>query len=280
MIRGAMKIVNHLLCKDDGTPYPFEKTPNQGGAITPQFLVLHFTASHSARVAISWLTNPEAKASAHVVIARDGTITQLVPFNLEAWHAGKSHWAGHDGLNKYSLGIELDNAGKLKREGSKWVTWNGKPIPDNEVMEATHKNETEKAGWHTFSEAQLKAARELSALLIQTYNLKDIIGHEDIAPGRKTDPGPAFPMKDFRTQLIGREETAPATVYSVTATLKVHCDASLESATVAGSPLPAGTKVAVLSKQGDWCRVDVCQPVNGHDELHGWVHAHYLKQLT
>jgi N-acetylmuramoyl-L-alanine amidase len=275
-----MKIVNHLLCMDDGTPCAFAHSPNQGGAITPQYLVIHFTASHSAKVAIDWLTNPESKASAHVVIARDGTITQLVPFNLEAWHAGKSHWDGHEGLNHLSLGIELDNAGKLTRQGSKWVDWTGKQIPDAEVQEATHKNETEKAGWHTFTEAQLKAARELAALLVQTYGLKDVIGHEDIAPGRKTDPGPTFPLKELRGQLVGRAEEHPPAVHQVTTTLKIHEAAGTEKPTVPGSPLPQGTKVAVLAREGDWCRVDVLQPVNGHEELHGWVHGNYLQRIS
>jgi N-acetylmuramoyl-L-alanine amidase len=275
-----MKIVNHLLCLDDGKPCPSAKTPNHGGAITPQYLVMHFTASHSAKVAIDWLANPESKASAHVVIARDGTITQLLPFNQEAWHAGKSHWDGHDGLNHSSIGIELDNAGKLTRQGSKWLDWTGKQIPDSEVMEATHKNETEPAGWHTYTEPQLQAARELGALLIQTYHLKDLVGHEDIAPGRKTDPGPAFPMKDFRALLLARSETAAPAIHQVTATLKLHNAAGVDTPTVPGSPLPQGTKVAVLSRQGEWCRVDVLQPVNGHEELHGWVHGNYLHQVT
>lgn len=272
-----MKIINHLLCMDDDKPCAFAKTPNQGGAITPQYLVIHFTASHSAQVAINWLTNPDAKASAHVVIARDGTITQLVPFNQEAWHAGKSHWDGHDGLNHLSLGIELDNAGKLTRKGSKWVDWTGKEIPDSEVREATHKNETEKAGWHVYGEKQLEAVRELAALLVQTYKLKDVIGHEDIAPGRKTDPGPLFPLQELRAQLVGHTAERPPAIYQAMSTLRIHSAAALDAPTVPGSPLPQGTKVAVLSKQGVWCHVDVLQPVNGHEHLQGWVHEQYLQ---
>jgi N-acetylmuramoyl-L-alanine amidase len=275
-----MKIVNHLLCLDDGTPCAFAKSPNHGGAITPQYLVIHFTASPNAKSAIDWLTNPEAKASAHVVIARDGTITQLVPFNLEAWHAGKSHWDGLEGLNRHSIGIELDNAGKLTRQGSKWVDWAGRQVPDAEVQEATHKNEPERTGWHTFTETQLKATRELGALLIQTYGLKDVIGHDDIAPGRKTDPGPAFPMKELRAQLVGRAEEAAPAVHQVKTSLRIHSAPGVDTPTVPGSPLPPGTKVAVLARQGDWCRVDVLQPVNGHEELHGWVHGNYLQLVS
>jgi hypothetical protein len=86
-------------------------------------------------------------------------------------------------------------------------------------------------------------------------------------------------MKDLRTQLLGLSEPVSA-IHQVTTSLKIHSGAGVETPTIPGSPLPPGTKVAVLSKQGEWCRVEVLQPVNGHEELHGWVHGNYLKQLT
>lgn len=73
-----MKIVNHLLCLENGAPCAFAQSPNHGRAITPRYLVIHFTASHSAKVAIDWLINPEARASAHVVLARDGNYLQRI----------------------------------------------------------------------------------------------------------------------------------------------------------------------------------------------------------
>jgi N-acetylmuramoyl-L-alanine amidase len=115
-----MKINDHRLLNDDGTPVPFAPSPNMGGEVQHEYLVMHFTAGRSAEESIDWLTKEEAKASAHVVIGRDGSITQLVPFDRVAWHAGASSWEGLQGLNKYSLGIELDNAGRLTRQGNGW----------------------------------------------------------------------------------------------------------------------------------------------------------------
>ncbi|HYI02328.1 N-acetylmuramoyl-L-alanine amidase [Hyalangium sp.] len=273
-----MKIINHRLCTDDGTPYPFVESPNHGAKLTAEFLVMHFTAASSAKSAIDWLKNPAAQASAHLVIGRDGNITQLVPFDTVAWHAGKSFWDGRQGLNGFSLGIELDNAGKLTRQGTKWVTWFGKQIPDEEVMEATHKNETTPAGWHTYTEEQIQASLEVSLLLVRTYQLKDFIGHDDVAPGRKTDPGPAFPMANFRGRLMGRAEEQPV-VHEVTATLNVRSGPGTSNPTLPGSPLPPGTKVEILSKQGEWRRVDVLHPVNGQMDIQGWVHQRYLKRI-
>jgi N-acetylmuramoyl-L-alanine amidase len=273
-----MKITNHRLHNDDGTPCAFAQSPNQGGKLTPEFLVMHFTAGSSAASSIKWLTNPDAKASAHLVIGRDGSITQLVPFDKVAWHAGKSTWDGREGLNSYSIGIEIDNAGKLTRQGSKWVTWFGKSIPDDEVIEATHRNETASAGWHAYTEPQLQAVMEVGLLLMREYKLKDVIGHDDIAPGRKNDPGPAFPMNAIRARLCGREEEKPV-LHEVTTVLNVRSGPGTNNPTVPGSPLPVGTKVEILAKQGDWRKVDVLQPVNGQADLQGWVHNRYLKRI-
>ncbi len=275
---GDMKIINHRLCKDDGTPTSFVESPNHGGKLTAEFLVMHFTAAGSPKTAINWLTNPSAQASAHLVIGRDGSITQLVPFDMVAWHAGQSFWDGRKGLNSFSLGIELDNAGKLTRQGSKWVSWFGQPIPDEEVIQATHKNETEPAGWHCYTEAQIQAALEVGLLLMREYKLKEVIGHEDIAPGRKDDPGPAFPMNHLRARLMGRAEDQPL-FYEVTSALNVRSAPGMDSPTVPGSLLPVGTKVELFSTQGEWQHVSVLQPVNGQGDLQGWVNQRYLKRL-
>ena len=120
-----MKITDHRLFKDDDAPYPFVGSPNSSGDLTHEYLVMHYTAGRSAEESIKWLANAAAKASAHRVIGRDGSITQLVPFNIKAWHAGISSWEGRSGLNSYSIGIELDNAGRLTRHGSKWRAWFG-----------------------------------------------------------------------------------------------------------------------------------------------------------
>ena len=102
----TLTINNHFI--DSSIKKP---SPNHSGEITPKFIVMHYTAGWSAEGSITWLTNKESKVSAHLVIARDGTITQLVPFNKKAWHAGPSVYDGYKNLNSHSIGIALDNAG-------------------------------------------------------------------------------------------------------------------------------------------------------------------------
>jgi len=168
---------------------------------------MHYTAGRGFQQSINWLCNPKAKASAHVVIGRDGEVAQLVVFNRRAWHAGKSAWAGLVGMNHYSIGIELDNPGPLKlgADGA-WRTWFGDMWPDDEVIVEAHKSGGPERGWATYPSVQIERAYEVCEALIDAYpTVTDVLGHEDIAPGRKTDPGPAFPMESFRTWLFGRE---------------------------------------------------------------------------
>lgn len=274
-----MKINNHRLYNDDGTPVRFADTPNKGGLMTPEYLIMHFTAGSSAEGSIAWLCNPAAKAAAHLVIGRDGSVTQLVPFNRVAWHAGQSQWAGRIGLNNFSIGIELDNAGKLERAGGQWRSAISKKMyKDEDVLVANHKHDqpgTPPGGWHEYSETQLDAAGEVGLLLMRKYQLKDVLGHEDIAPGRKVDPGPAFPMASFRARLMGRADDAME-LYQTSAALNVRAGPGTEYAALPGSPVPAGTRVAVMEQQGLWWRVDVQDTVGDVMDLVGWCHSRYL----
>lgn len=270
-----MRIEGNLLRKDDGSAMPFVESPNIGGVLSPDYLVMHFTAGRSATSSIEWFRDPQAKASAHLVIARDGSITQMVPFNKVAWHAGISQWGGRQGLNQFSCGIELDNAGKLLRVGRHWQAWFGAIIPDEEVLEATHKNENQSCGWHTFTECQIEAATEASTALARHYGLKDILGHEDIAPGRKVDPGPAFPMSSFKAKVLGRENDAAPT-FRTTTRLNIRSGPGTQFDTLPGSPLLPDTPVQILAEQQPWVRVDVLCSNEGVSDLVGWVHSRFL----
>lgn len=200
-----MKIANHLLVGETGETVSFQKSPNQSAGLSPIYLIMHYTAGTSVDGAVSWLCKTEAQASAHLVIGRSGEIVQLVAFNKRAWHAGKSVWGTLEGMNQYSIGIELVNAGKLrKRSDGKWVNWANIIIPEDEVSVAIHKSETTECGWHEYTQAQLDAAIQVASLLNASYPFTDILGHEDVSPGRKTDPGPLFPMNSFRSMVLGR----------------------------------------------------------------------------
>lgn len=270
-----MKIQNHLLFNDDDTQVSYKATPNHGGLYTPQYLVMHYTAATTTLSTISWFQSSLAKASAHLLIARDGTITQFAPFNVVTWHAGKSQWKGLVGLNQFAIGIEMVNGGRLIKGINKWTCpVDGKRVPDEEVVIATHKNETNKSAWHDYTEKQLKAAIEVAALLIEFYGLKDVIGHDDIAPIRKSDPGPAFPMTSFRSKVMGRD-VGPTEEFVTSEEVNIRSGAGTSFPTIA-LPIPRNTKVEVLKTTGNWSFVEVLNAVHGIMDLEGWIFSKFI----
>jgi N-acetylmuramoyl-L-alanine amidase len=270
-----MKIVNHLLYDNNNKQVDFKQTPNKGGTYTPQYLVMHYTASISEKGSINWFLNKDAQASAHLLIDIDGSITQFAPFNIVTWHAGISEWNGLTGLNKYSIGIELVNAGRLAKSGGTWISQlDKKIIPDSEVIVATHRNETTNAGWQVYSDIQLQVAAEIAAVLVKAYSLKDVVGHEEIAPHRKSDPGPAFPMGSFRSRAMGRK-AATATPFLTSTAVNVRSGAGTQFAAVS-DPLPKNTTVEILKREGNWSLIDVTDHVHGLNDIEGWVFSKYL----
>jgi N-acetylmuramoyl-L-alanine amidase len=272
--RTAIARSSGLSIEDDrlvGAGVSFIETPNKGGDLAPRYLVFHYTAGKSAASSINWLTNPESKASAHLVLARDGTLTQLAPFDVKTWHAGLSHWDGLSGLNSYSIGIEMDNAGPLKKVGDKYQAWFGTLYAEDEVVLAKHKLDDESGWWHAYTEIQIQKALELAQLLVRHYDLKDVVGHEDIAPDRKRDPGPAFPLENVCASVLGREEEERER-YEVTAsTLNIRSGPSVGFPLVS-DPLKRGTAVVLLEKRGRWNKVELVK--NG--DIEGWVHNQFL----
>lgn len=270
-----MKIKNHLLYNKDGNQVSYHPTPNKGGKYIPQFLVMHYTAATTTQSTLSWFLNKNANASAHLLIGRDGAVFQFAPFNVVCWHAGESRWGGIVGLNKHSIGIELVNGGRLTNQGNQFICPVGKKsVPHDNVMLATHKNETIESAWHEYTELQLEVSQEIAALLVNGYDLKDVLGHDDIAPIRKSDPGPAFPMKSFRSKAMGRKNQA-LDEYVTTNNLNIRSGPGTGFSTLT-QPLASGTRVLMLKREGNWSFVEVLDGSDGVMDLEGWVFTRYL----
>ncbi len=150
----------------------FNKKSRQKSNI--KFVIIHYTGMQSEIVSINRLVNKNSKVSAHYFISKKGKIIQLVKENKVAWHAGKSKWKQFINLNKYSVGIELANKGH-------------------------------EFGYENFSKKQIKSLISLCLKLKKKYKLKhlDFLGHSDIAPLRKIDPGEKFPWKRLSKFKIG-----------------------------------------------------------------------------
>jgi len=270
-----MQIRRHRLQFDNGEPVRFAESPNRGGELTPRYLIMHYTAGSSSDSALTQMTDRSKQVSAHLLIGRDGSLAQLVPFNRVAWHAGVSSWQGLRGLNQHSIGIELDNAGPLDAQGDQWRAWFGRLYPAEEVVVARHKNGGPRRGWHAYSEKQIAVALEAASAICRQYNLVDVLGHEDIAPDRKTDPGPAFAMNSFRAAVLGRRDDAPQ-VFETIARLNIRESPGLEGGRLPESPLAVGTRLNLLAQQGKWGQVEVLD-AGGAPTATGWVHTDYIR---
>ena len=139
-----------------------------------KFIVFHYTGMKRETDAINKLTNEKSKVSSHYFIKNNGEILSLVPDIYTAWHAGISSWHKYNFMNKYSIGIEISNKG----HNFKYVNFNKKQI--NSVI-------------------------KLSKFLIKKYKIKTnfILGHSDISPDRKKDPGEKFPWHYLSKKKIG-----------------------------------------------------------------------------
>lgn len=265
----------------DGKKVDFVKSPNIGGAMKPQFLIIHYTASGPGSDIAKYFSSSAAKVSAHLVVRRDGTIKQCVPFNVTGWHAGKSSWTdltgkSHIGLNTSSIGIEIENWGPLTETGSGWASWTGAAVGAG-VIKAAHKFGGPVRGWEMYTDDQIASVIGASQAICAKYGIEEILGHEDISPGRKSDPGPAWKMDSFVAKVKGRESDEPDYWIVRSPTGLNLRDAPSAAGTLIES-LPDGAKVSLLEASGNWRYVSV---LNSKDEprISGWVHGGYLRDI-
>jgi N-acetylmuramoyl-L-alanine amidase len=202
-----MRIENGILDVAEQAP-----SPNHSGRIKPTKVVIHFTGGTDGKNAVRWLKNPKAKASAHFVIDAAGNVTQLVRTDRKAWHAGRSRWGKREGVNRFSVGIELVNAGLL--EGSAPGPFTTRIRKDQ--IPAKFVSVVDGRGWHKYATPQIRALLGVIRALKAEYPaIDELVGHEDVAPKRKIDPGPAFPWdyvsRETQTAFRGKPPAVAAT---------------------------------------------------------------------
>jgi N-acetylmuramoyl-L-alanine amidase len=179
-------------------------------------LVLHYTGMQTADEALARLCDPEAKVSAHYTIGRDGRVYAHVPEDRRAWHAGVSYWAGETNINARSIGIELVNPGH-------------------------------EFGYVPFAEAQIAALIALAHGILARHPIAParVLGHSDVAPARKMDPGELFPWADLAAAGIGvwPHLSSPARVGSAAAHTAAEGGSPADALVRFGYGLPPHTDV-------------------------------------
>ncbi|MBC7450299.1 MAG: N-acetylmuramoyl-L-alanine amidase [Cytophagales bacterium] len=266
----------HFLEGENVQRIPTPKNSQKFGAGLLDTCIMHYTAGRDAKSSAMYLSDNNVKASAHIVVGRQGEVYQLLPFDTIAWHAGVSKYGSRTGYNRYSVGIEIDNAGVLEKTGNEYQAWFGKQYMENEVMKAVHRNEAVPRYWQVYTQAQIDTCEQICKLLIQKYNIKQILGHEEISVGRKQDPGPAFPLDKFRDRLLGNNRQAnevsdiahPSEGAVTVDKLNIRAGAGTQFDKIA-MPLINGKQVRILEEQNGWYRV--------RTEIEGWVSKGYIE---
>lgn len=174
----------------DGSPFesPLQgimKTPSPNHtARKPRAIILHYTAG-STDASLKWLTTPNT-VSAHYCLTPEGEIHQLVREQDRAWHSGKAFWRGHQDINSESIGIEIVGFG-----------FDGEHVPNDCERDHLIQVPGSSKHWFPFTAQQIERASTLIGDIQTRYNIPPhmILGHSDVAPGRKVDPGPLFPWE-------------------------------------------------------------------------------------
>jgi len=251
-------------------------------AVPPTLLVMHYTASGPGALndATHFARRGKSGASAHLIVGREGEMFQSVSMLDIAHHAGRSVWRGQTSCNKFSIGIEVDNWGPLTYQGENMFrAWPGTQVPSDSVYEGRHKNGGDYEYWEGYPETQLAFLDEVVETILAKYpSIQDIAGHDDIAPNRKEDPGPAFPMKRYTDQLSKVCDDQPIQREVWASALNVRAEPNRGAAMMDFGPLPKGTHVDVLVDAGDWSYIQVGSIKDEQPEINtGWVFDKYLR---
>lgn len=289
-----MEIKNNRLSGENVKPFVEAHAYDRKNIITPDAIIVHYTAGASGAATVNLFKASSATTSAHFVVSEDGSITQMVDLNRRAYHAGTSSYGGRSGYNGFSIGIEISNPGYLQKIGGKYYTWweakkeNKTATPESKVFTGKHRNAvTTMTYWYKYTDEQIAAVKELCKTICKAYKIKEILGHEEIAPGRKCDPGPAFPLDALRDEIFAQNSTvnindlfANAVSKSAASSLvvgkaKVKLNFRQGPATTAplkSSPMAAGTYIYIIGQDAtkEWYNI--------LHEITGWIDKEFIEQ--
>jgi N-acetylmuramoyl-L-alanine amidase len=249
------------------------RNPNSRGSFQrgrPVGILLHYTAGGPA---VDRLSGKNSNVSVHFTVDRNGAAYQCGDLDQRLWHAGVSHIAGMTGLNDWYIGIEQANFGYWRDEEG---------LPSLEKAKEAgwqhlgHKYDpTRLLYWELYPEALLARTEAICKWLVQEIpSIKNIHGHDDVSPGRKSDPGPAFPINRYRNILMPDDAKVPPKYrVAVSDFLNVRAGPSATTEKRNWGPLKDGDVVEYLREEGTWFMI------RNKDKQEGWVSSLYLRRV-
>lgn len=292
-----MEIKNNRLVGDRGdkvNSYVEAHAYDKKSVITPDAIIIHYTAGQSGAATVKMFSASSATTSAHFVVSEDGSITQMVDLNRKAYHAGTSSYNGRSSYNGFSIGIEISNPGYLQKIDGQYYTWmeakkdKKTPTPVSKVFTGKHRNAvTTMTYWYKYTDEQIAAVKALCKTICKAFKIVEILGHEEIAPGRKCDPGPAFPLDALRDEIFAKNSSisisdmfANAVSKSAASSLvvgkaKVKLNFRQSPSTTAplkSSPMAAGTYIYIIGEDSskEWYNI--------LHEITGWIDKDFIAQ--
>ena len=252
---------------------------------TLKYLIMHFTTGTRMESSINHFKDASSLVSTHLLIGRDGRVVQFLPFNKIAHHSGFSWWEGEKNLNTMSIGIEMDNAGLLIKKNDGWYRRKMK-FEKKQILQKPHlkqyvplkrdgtPDKDKFPAWELFTKVQLEVAFRIVEALVKKYKIKEILGHDDVNLRNRYDPGPAFPMKEWRKKLFNRREPK-ITEYAINQKTDLYGNfegrlPNTKQATF-DVPLLEGSLVKVIRKEADFTLVSVLKSKDPRSKGTGWI---------
>lgn len=210
-----------------------------GGPMVPTLIILHDTAGRlDRRNSVNWFQNENCGVSAHFVVERDGSVTQMVRTDRKAFHAGTSKWNGRSGCNAFAIGIEIVNPGKLDAKGKAWFG----AAADADEIERRSTPEHGDGWWMPYTDAQLATVKRLCRAIVEEYpDCNEIVGHYHVSPKRKIDPTPLMDFDLVRRYAIeGEDESEEVAAHETVAMVQRPAPRTMAESTTGNTAIGIG----------------------------------------
>jgi len=200
----------------------------------------------------------QVESPAHLLIDRDGLVTQFIPFNKKISLPVEGSWEGAKDLTSKSIVIMFENLGRLDKQGEHFTNTLGTIVETTDVFTGIHQNEESLSYWQKFTHSQIQIAEKIIRCLTSAYQVKYILGYEEVCPGLQTDPGPAFPLEIMRRKIM-KENSVDRSDANQIINIAEQVDLSsiINNQNLEGEEKKDAKIVNIRRKSGGWYKVNI-----------------------